>query len=113
MEDLSDKAVDLTPPSARPARSRRVLAGLLLLGVALYLAVRWVDLGSFSCHLGGRHPELDGGRGGSKRVPLEAHVMSKCPDARDCLQRLVVPVMERVGDKVDFELSFIARCVRG
>ena len=43
------------------------------------------------------------------RVPLEAHIMSKCPDARDCLRDLVVPVMEKVADKVDFRLSFIGR----
>ncbi|KAL8949964.1 MAG: hypothetical protein Q9222_003975 [Ikaeria aurantiellina] len=40
-------------------------------------------------------------------VPLEAHVMSKCPDARDCLRDLVVPAMEQIVDKVDFTLSFI------
>lgn len=34
--------------------------------------------------------------------------MSKCPDARDCIRELVVPTMEKVSDKVDFELSFIA-----
>lgn len=40
-------------------------------------------------------------------VPLEIHIMSKCPDARDCLRDLVVPAMEKVVDKVDFTLSFI------
>jgi hypothetical protein len=45
----------------------------------------------------------------ANKVPLEAHIMSKCPDARDCLQKLVVPAMEQISDKVDFELSFIAR----
>lgn len=43
------------------------------------------------------------------KVPLEAHVMSKCPDARDCLQLLVVPAMERISDKVDWTLSYIGR----
>ncbi|EGP84253.1 uncharacterized protein MYCGRDRAFT_47511 [Zymoseptoria tritici IPO323] len=43
----------------------------------------------------------------SKRVPLEAHIMSKCPDARDCLRDLVVPAIEKIKDKVDFRLSFI------
>ena len=42
-----------------------------------------------------------------RRVPLEAHIMSKCPDARDCLRDLVVPAMEQVVDKVNFTLSFI------
>ena len=43
------------------------------------------------------------------KIPLEAHIMSKCPDARDCLQKLVLPAMEKISDKVDFKLSFIAR----
>jgi len=41
------------------------------------------------------------------KVPLEAHIMSKCPDARDCLRNFVVPAMEAIVDKVDFRLSFI------
>ncbi|KAI5305456.1 hypothetical protein KEM56_004377 [Ascosphaera pollenicola] len=45
--------------------------------------------------------------GEEKRVPLEAHIMSKCPDAQYCLKESVVPVMERISDKVDFHLSFI------
>lgn len=43
------------------------------------------------------------------RVDLEAHIMSKCPDARDCLQKLVVPTMEQVSDKVNFRLSYIGK----
>lgn len=43
------------------------------------------------------------------KIPLEAHIMSKCPDAQGCLQKLVLPAMEKVSDKVDFRLSFIAR----
>ena len=35
--------------------------------------------------------------------------MSKCPDARDCLQKFVLPAMEKVSDKVDFRLSFIGK----
>ncbi|KAH6659222.1 hypothetical protein BKA67DRAFT_652470 [Truncatella angustata] len=40
-------------------------------------------------------------------VPLEAHIMSKCPDARDCLRDLVLPTMMRVNTKVNFTLSYI------
>ncbi|OTB07505.1 hypothetical protein M426DRAFT_239522 [Hypoxylon sp. CI-4A] len=40
-------------------------------------------------------------------VPLEAHIMSKCPDAKDCLKDLVLPAMMRVYDKVNFTLSYI------
>lgn len=43
----------------------------------------------------------------STLVPLEAHIMSKCPDARDCLRDLVVPAMEKISDHVNFRLSFI------
>ncbi|KAF1348598.1 hypothetical protein BDV97DRAFT_297473 [Delphinella strobiligena] len=42
-----------------------------------------------------------------RRVPLEAHIMSKCPDARDCLHDLVLPAMMNVSHYVDFKLSFI------
>ena len=41
------------------------------------------------------------------KVPLEAHIMSKCPDAKDCLKDLVVPAMEKIYDKVNFTLSYI------
>lgn len=42
-----------------------------------------------------------------RRVPLEAHIMSKCPDARDCLHDLVLPAMVNVSQYVDFKLSYI------
>lgn len=53
------------------------------------------------------HPNTNG----SALVPLEAHIMSKCPDARDCLRDLIVPAMEKISDKVDFRLSFIGTYV--
>ncbi|RDW80501.1 hypothetical protein BP5796_05199 [Coleophoma crateriformis] len=40
-------------------------------------------------------------------VPFEAHIMSKCPDAQDCLKLMVLPAMQRVYDKVNFTLSYI------
>ncbi|KAI9730337.1 MAG: hypothetical protein M1834_005847 [Cirrosporium novae-zelandiae] len=40
-------------------------------------------------------------------VPLEAHIMSKCPDAKDCMRDLLVPTMQQVSDKTQFTLSFI------
>jgi hypothetical protein len=45
------------------------------------------------------------------KVALEAHIMSKCPDAKACLQKLVVPAMVEIADKVDFRLSYIGRSV--
>jgi len=43
------------------------------------------------------------------RVPLEAHIMSKCPDARDCLHDMILPAMQNISHKVDFKLSYIGR----
>ncbi|KAK8231624.1 hypothetical protein HDK77DRAFT_67825 [Phyllosticta capitalensis] len=42
-----------------------------------------------------------------KKVPLEAHIMSKCPDARDCLRDLVLPVMADLSPRISFTLSYI------
>ncbi|KAK8160961.1 hypothetical protein IWX90DRAFT_283235 [Phyllosticta citrichinensis] len=42
-----------------------------------------------------------------KKVPLEAHIMSKCPDARDCLRDLVLPVMAELSPHIAFTLSYI------
>jgi len=43
------------------------------------------------------------------RVPLEVHMMSKCPDAKDCLHDMILPAMQKVGRKVDFKLSYIGK----
>lgn len=43
------------------------------------------------------------------RVPLEAHIMSKCPDARDCLHDMILPAMQNVSGIVDFKLSYIGK----
>jgi hypothetical protein len=45
----------------------------------------------------------------SGRVPLEAFIMSKCPDARDCLHDMILPAMQNISHKVDFKLSYIGR----
>ncbi|KAF1919791.1 hypothetical protein BDU57DRAFT_513077 [Ampelomyces quisqualis] len=70
----------------------QVAAAVILLGL-FWLARTW------NCD----HEHMDA----HTRVPLEIHIMSKCPDARDCLEQLVVPAMADVSDKVDFRLSFI------
>ncbi|KAI1118835.1 hypothetical protein F5Y14DRAFT_446646 [Nemania sp. NC0429] len=44
---------------------------------------------------------------GKDLVPLEAHVISKCPDTRDCLRELLLPTMIRAYDKVNFTLTYI------
>ena len=43
----------------------------------------------------------------SGRVPLEIGIMSKCPDARDCLHDMILPAMQNVSHKVDFKMSYI------
>lgn len=37
--------------------------------------------------------------------------MSKCPDAKDCLEMLIAPAMEKIEGIVDFRMSFIGRYV--
>ena len=46
-----------------------------------------------------------------KKIPLEAHIMSKCPDAQDCLHDMILPAMQNVSDKMDFKLSYIGSYV--
>lgn len=53
--------------------------------------------------------EDDGGWTLDGRIPLEAHIMSKCPDAKDCLHDLILPAMQQVSSKVDFTLSYIGQ----
>ncbi|KAI9837372.1 MAG: hypothetical protein M1838_004846 [Thelocarpon superellum] len=48
-----------------------------------------------------------------RRIPLEAHIMSKCPDAKDCLHDLILPAMQRIENKVNFTLSYIGTPTNG
>lgn len=48
---------------------------------------------------------------GTSKISLEAHIMSKCPDSRDCLRDLVLPAMQNVSGEVDFKLSYIGTYV--
>ncbi|KFY32916.1 hypothetical protein V495_08614 [Pseudogymnoascus sp. VKM F-4514 (FW-929)] len=99
------------------AARNRPFAVALTVAVALYFAftvtTRLFDFSSFtstSCH---RQRGNDGAGAivekVGKLVPLEAHVMSKCPDTRACLRELVLPAMERVSSKVDFTLTYLGR----
>ncbi|KAF9694558.1 hypothetical protein EKO04_007332 [Ascochyta lentis] len=80
----------------RPQQKRKIHAAMLAILFALFWLAR-----SWSCE----HEHLDL----KARVPLDVHIMSKCPDARACLQKLVVPTMANVSDKIDFRLSFIGQ----
>jgi len=93
---------------------RRIIPALVLLG-ALWLLFRsaFVFRHHFCPHKNLRESKgLDIGpvpNSKAELVPLEAHIMSKCPDARDCLQKLVVPSMIEISDKVNFTLSYIGK----
>lgn len=110
MEGIS-APIEYQPPRQRRHIVRNVLfAGFICLALLfvmyppsyLRFATRRI-LGEVPC-------EQDAMLGSeTKAVPLEAHIMSKCPDARDCMQQLLVPSMEQVHDKVDFQLSFIGK----
>jgi len=77
---------------------KRVMYGvtaLLLLFAAFCMALIIMD------SMDDDYPTFNG------RVPLEAHIMSKCPDARDCLHDMILPAMQNISHKVDFKLSYI------
>ncbi|KAL3427288.1 hypothetical protein PVAG01_00797 [Phlyctema vagabunda] len=99
----------------RPARARRTTTRAFIVGAAVValLYLTWTFIGA----------GMEGGDWRAERmvevkkqdvvvetkdlVPLEAHIMSKCPDAQDCLKMLVLPAMQRVHGKVNFTLSYI------
>lgn len=96
------------PPYARPSRRFRPLLVLTLVVLCIYVYAR--PFSPFSAMPDVSLPSsLQAPLTGSANslVPLEAHIMSKCPDARDCLKELILPTMMRVIDKVNFTLSYI------
>lgn len=106
------------PPTSQQAAEshpfRKLFLRRILPAILTLLAILSLFRTAFVCH---HHyvpsllpipADIIEGEAGEK-VPLEIHVMSKCPDARDCLRELVVPTMIRVNDKVDFTMSFIGR----
>ncbi|KAL8997210.1 MAG: hypothetical protein Q9169_003476 [Polycauliona sp. 2 TL-2023] len=96
----------VTMPSARFS-SRRFLMALLSAVLPLYLLLSLLSYTFPAEQLSDMRSTTPASSTDSPRVLLEAHIMSKCPDARDCLRDLVVPAMEQVVDKVNFTLSFI------
>jgi hypothetical protein len=77
-----------------------IVTALLMVFMALSLGVIWQDW-----------VDSEEGITYGGKVPLEAHIMSKCPDARDCLRDMILPAMQNISDKVDFKLSYIGRYV--
>ncbi|RAR09669.1 DNA binding protein [Stemphylium lycopersici] len=75
---------------AMASRRSRDKTRLQMAAVFLLLSLFWLAT-SFTCTQ--EHVEAN------TRVPLDVHIMSKCPDARDCLKELVLPAMANVSDK--------------
>ncbi|OTA69338.1 hypothetical protein K449DRAFT_322280 [Hypoxylon sp. EC38] len=102
------------PTRNRTRRRHRPFLIASLVAIVLYALYSLSDVSAYSVlfipeqfqsHLSSTtdKPTLAAG----ELVPLEAHIMSKCPDAKDCLKDLVLPAMMRVYDKVNFTLSYI------
>ncbi|KAI1503028.1 hypothetical protein F5X99DRAFT_407362 [Biscogniauxia marginata] len=115
---------DKRPIRSRARRRHRPLIVLTLIALVLYACYGFEPVSSYASRFSlsktktaskvkstSSTPEPEGAASASttagELVPLEAHIMSKCPDARDCLKELVLPAMMRVNDKVNFTLSYI------
>ena len=106
---------DPQPSSPWRGRSRRSLALYATATFFIFLVITYGSPVLFPSlyprpYPGQQSPQLSPSRTNqSSLVPLEAHIMSKCPDAKTCLEDLVVPAMEKIVDKVDFRLSYIGK----
>lgn len=103
---------------SRSLRRNRPLVSVTAIAILLFLVYTFHPFGSYSSSWTPSNAAKNavGKDGGSSStsfsttkdlVPLEAHIMSKCPDAKDCLKELILPAMMRVNSKVNFTLSFI------
>ncbi|KAH7353613.1 hypothetical protein B0T11DRAFT_331535 [Plectosphaerella cucumerina] len=98
--------MDEKRPTFIPSRhSRRGRPVLLLLFLGFLGFTMWQTAGQPRVII--NHHFTEPAAQVNKLVPLEAHIMSKCPDARDCLRDMILPVMMRVQDKVNWTLSFV------
>jgi hypothetical protein len=96
-----------------PHRSRLSLLAILLSALALLYLVKQPQY-PFSRRPPAPAAPAAPGPAQPWRVPLEAHIMSMCPDARDCLESLVIPAMALLpAATVNFTLSFIGRPTDG
>jgi hypothetical protein len=94
------------------AMNRNLRKGLAIFGACWLVYILWLNRLYAISFLPGSpnsNAEITDNETVGKTVPLDVHIMSKCPDAKDCLQKLILPAMERISDKVDFQLSFIGR----
>jgi hypothetical protein len=97
--------------------SMRRLGYAMCVTLTAWLLLHTVKASYWKCRWSGARAELSNAEvilaeQNVAKVALEAHIMSKCPDAKACLQLLVVPAMEKISDKVNFRLSYIGRSVQ-
>ncbi|CAH0015574.1 unnamed protein product [Clonostachys rhizophaga] len=101
-------AVNSPIMAASRASVRAVVALFILFTVTFYSWRSWTLSSPLSLQLQPSPPTPESSPVDQKTlVPLEAHIISKCPDTRDALRELILPAMMRVHDKVDFRLSYI------
>ncbi|KAK4081847.1 hypothetical protein Purlil1_11534 [Purpureocillium lilacinum] len=113
MDEKRSRSASQTEPcpdprgAAMPGRFRhalRMVLSLVVLSGVLYHV--WNGAPQLSRHGVATSP-VSGVTKVKGLVPLEAHIISKCPDTRDALRQLILPAMQRVHDKVDFKLNYI------
>ena len=106
MDNEKDGEMSIRAP---PRRARPLAIGFAAVALCyVVLTTNFIpNLSSIGCHIKAPETRWNPAVSTKELVPLEAHIMSKCPDARDCLRDLVLPTMQRVYDKVNFTLSYI------
>lgn len=40
---------------------------------------------------------------------IEVFIMSKCPDAKDCVEELIYPAMKELGSSAELDFEFIGK----
>jgi hypothetical protein len=93
--------------STLAGRKRPFVIGLATIALLYFLWLSTIAGIPFAARYGFKSCHSHGHAESKTPVPLEAHIMSKCPDALDCLRMMVLPTMERMHSKVNFTLSYI------
>jgi hypothetical protein len=93
--------------STLAGRKRPFVIGLATVALLYFLWTSTIAGIPFAARHGFKSCHSNGHAESKTPVPLEAHIMSKCPDAQDCLSMMVLPTMERMHSKVNFTLSYI------
>ncbi|KAF4449916.1 hypothetical protein F53441_6835 [Fusarium austroafricanum] len=106
MDEKHSSQRAMSPPrSIRRSRSTLILTFIIGVAFTFWLWQPFEPLANASII----KPISDDVKTTERLVPLEAHIMSKCPDAKEGLELLVLPVMERAHEKVNFTLSYIGK----